>query len=145
MHRARRPKISTRATRRPELDRAVSVARELRASGVAVTVVVHEHERLGRGIELAAPAEQLKAAGVGLEFLTGELQGSHDPSGIALHRPCDRPPLVGPWVDFGPSGFSESRTATPAARSATSTQAPAPLHVRPGHGRPRRLRCIRTG
>ena len=77
-------KISTRATSRPELDRAVALARELRASGVAVALVVHEHKRLGRGIELAALAEQLKAGGIGLEFLTGELRGSHDPSGIVF-------------------------------------------------------------
>ncbi|NBE85213.1 recombinase family protein [Micromonospora sp. NEAU-HG-1] len=77
-------KISTRATRRPELDKAISLAGELRASGVAVTLVVHEHKRLGRGLELAALAEQLKASDVGLEFLTGELQGSHDPSGIVF-------------------------------------------------------------
>ncbi|WP_433381617.1 recombinase family protein [Streptosporangium sp. CA-115845] len=77
-------KISTRATRRPELERAVALARELRASGVAVTLVVHEHKRLGRGIDLATLAEELKAAGVGLEFLTGELQGSHDPSGVVF-------------------------------------------------------------
>ncbi|MEV3927569.1 recombinase family protein [Actinomadura coerulea] len=77
-------KISTRATRRPELERAVALARELRASGVAVTLVVHEHKRLGRGIELAALAEQLKAGDIGLEFLTGELHGSHDPSGIVF-------------------------------------------------------------
>ncbi|MBV9061035.1 MAG: recombinase family protein [Pseudonocardiales bacterium] len=77
-------KISTRAASRPELDKAVGLARELRASGVAVTLVVHEHKRLGRGIELAGLAEQLKAAGIGLEFLTGELQGSHDPSGIVF-------------------------------------------------------------
>lgn len=77
-------KISTRAASRPELDKAVGLARELRASGVTVTLVVHEHKRLGRGIELAGLAEQLKAAGIGLEFLTGELQGSHDPSGIVF-------------------------------------------------------------
>ncbi|WP_235558472.1 recombinase family protein [Sphaerimonospora mesophila] len=77
-------KISTRATSRPELERAVALARELRASGVAVTLVVHEHKRLGRGIELAALAEQLKAGDIGLEFLTGELQGTHDPSGIVF-------------------------------------------------------------
>ncbi|MBF6227801.1 recombinase family protein [Nocardia abscessus] len=77
-------KISTRAQTRPELDRAVALAREIRASGAAVTLVVHEHKRLGRGIELAALAEQLKAADIGLEFLTGELQGSHDPSGIVF-------------------------------------------------------------
>ncbi|NKX86820.1 recombinase family protein [Nocardia coubleae] len=77
-------KISTRALVRPELDRAVALAREIRASGAAVTLVVHEHKRLGRGIELAALAEQLKAADIGLEFLTGELQGSHDPSGVVF-------------------------------------------------------------
>jgi DNA invertase Pin-like site-specific DNA recombinase len=37
-----------------------------------------------RGIELAALAGQLRAAGIGLEFLTGELQGSHNPSGIVF-------------------------------------------------------------
>ena len=77
-------KISTRALTRPELDKAVALASEMRASGVAVTIVVHEHKRLGRGIELAALAEQLRAAGIGLEFLTGELQGSHDPSGVVF-------------------------------------------------------------
>jgi hypothetical protein len=77
-------KISTRATSRPELGKAAVLARELRASGVAVTLVVHEHKRLGRGIELAALAEQLKTGGIGLEFLAGELQGSHDPSGIVF-------------------------------------------------------------
>jgi DNA invertase Pin-like site-specific DNA recombinase len=77
-------KISTRATRRPELEGAVALARELRAAGVAVTLVVHEHKRLGRGLELAALAEQLKASDIALEFLAGELQGSHDPSGIVF-------------------------------------------------------------
>ncbi|MEV4182219.1 recombinase family protein [Streptosporangium canum] len=77
-------KISTRATIRPELDKAVTLARELGAAGVAVTLVVHEHKRLGRGLDLAALAEQLRAAGIGLEFLTGELQGSHDPSGVVF-------------------------------------------------------------
>ncbi|MGW4719478.1 recombinase family protein [Nocardia sp. NPDC004260] len=77
-------KISTRVTHRPELDAAVALAQEMRVAGIAVTVVVHEHKRLGRGIELAALAEQLKASGIGLEFLTGELQGQHDPSGIVF-------------------------------------------------------------
>ena len=66
-------KVSTRAVTRPELDKAVALAREIRASGAAVTIVVHEHKRLGRGIELAALAEQLRADGIGLEFLAGEL------------------------------------------------------------------------
>ena len=77
-------KISTRALTRPELDKAVALAREIRASGAAVTIVVHEHKRPGRGTELAALAGQLRAAGIDLEFLTGELQGSHDPSGIVF-------------------------------------------------------------
>jgi DNA invertase Pin-like site-specific DNA recombinase len=77
-------KISTRATTRPELDKAITLAREMRASGVAVTLVVHEHKRLGRGLDLAALAEQLKASDIGLEFLTGELHGSHDPSGVVF-------------------------------------------------------------
>ncbi|MEU9011261.1 recombinase family protein [Streptomyces sp. NPDC048479] len=74
-------KISTRATRRPELEAAVKLASEIRSSGVRVTLVVHEHKRLGRRIELAMLAEELRANDVGLEFLTGELKGSHDPSG----------------------------------------------------------------
>ncbi|NRQ34842.1 recombinase family protein [Nonomuraea sp. NN258] len=77
-------KISTRAVSRPELDRAVEFARELRAAGLGVTLVVHEHKRLGRGLALAELAEQLKSYGVALEFLTGELQGNHDPSGIVF-------------------------------------------------------------
>jgi DNA invertase Pin-like site-specific DNA recombinase len=77
-------KVSTRAKVRPELDKTVALARELRSAGVAVTVTVHEHKRLGRGIELAKFAEQLRADGIGLEFLTGELQGSHDPEGVVF-------------------------------------------------------------
>ena len=66
------------------MDKAVALAGELRASGVRVTLVVHEHKRLGRGIELATLAKELTASDVGLEFLTGELQGSHDPSGVVF-------------------------------------------------------------
>ena len=76
-------KTSTRAVTRPELDKAVALVREIRV-WAAVTIIVHEHKRLGRGIELAALAEQLRADGIGLEFLAGELQGSHDPSGIVF-------------------------------------------------------------
>jgi hypothetical protein len=77
-------KISTRATNRAELEGAVALAREMRASGVAVTLVVYEHKRLRSGLDLAGLAEELKTADIGLEFLTGELQGSHDPSGIVF-------------------------------------------------------------
>lgn len=37
-----------------------------------------------RGLELATLAEELKAGDIGLEFLSGELQGSHDPSGVVF-------------------------------------------------------------
>ncbi|MFE5543593.1 recombinase family protein [Streptomyces sp. NPDC056534] len=78
-------KISTRVAQRPELEKTVALARELRTSGARVTLVVHEHKRLGRGIELVTLAQDLKAADVGLQFLTGELQGSHDPSGVVFN------------------------------------------------------------
>ncbi|MGF0177200.1 recombinase family protein [Streptomyces sp. Marseille-Q5077] len=55
-------KISTRAAKRPELEAAVKLAGDFRSSGVRVTLVVHEHKRLGRDIELAMLAEELKAA-----------------------------------------------------------------------------------
>lgn len=62
----------------------MKLAGEIRSSGAAVTLVVHEHKRLGRGIELAMLAEELKASDVGLEFLCGEQKDSHDPSGIVF-------------------------------------------------------------
>jgi hypothetical protein len=77
-------KISTRGTRRPELEAAVKLAGEIRSPGVRVTLVGHEHKRLVRGIELAMLAEELKASDVGLEFLTRELKGSHGPSGTVF-------------------------------------------------------------
>ncbi|WP_350356461.1 recombinase family protein [Nocardia sputorum] len=42
-----REKISTRTAIRPELDKAVALAQEMRASGVSVTLADHEHKRLG--------------------------------------------------------------------------------------------------
>ncbi|GGU66042.1 hypothetical protein GCM10010211_34090 [Streptomyces albospinus] len=81
-------KTSTRATQRPELDKAVALAGALRASGVRVTLVVHEHKRLGRGIELATRAEELKASGLRLELPTGALHGAHAPSGVASTAPA---------------------------------------------------------
>ena len=77
-----RPSVVSSTGTLPPATTAVSM--NPRASGAVVTIVVHEHKRLGRGIELAALAEQLRADGIGLEFLTGELQGSHDPSGVVF-------------------------------------------------------------
>jgi DNA invertase Pin-like site-specific DNA recombinase len=74
-------KVSTRVKTRPELSKAIDLARELRSTGIEVTLVVHEHKRLGRGSDLVTLAETLKEYGIRLEFLTGELRGEHDPSG----------------------------------------------------------------
>ncbi len=80
-----REDLHPRATPALNLDKAVDPgAGGTRASGVAVTLVIHEHKRLGWGLQMAELAEQLKASDVGLEFLSGELQGSHDPSGVVF-------------------------------------------------------------
>ncbi|MEU9123178.1 recombinase family protein [Streptomyces sp. NPDC048506] len=80
-------KISTRATRRPELEATVKLAGEIRSSGVHLTIVVHEHKRLGRGIELAMLAEELKAGDVAkrLVITTGAKKGQH-PSPATVMR-----------------------------------------------------------
>lgn len=52
--------ISTRATRRPELEAAATLAGEIRYSGVAVTLVVHEHKR--RSPDTAAGGDRDPAA-----------------------------------------------------------------------------------
>ncbi|MGN9788115.1 recombinase family protein [Nonomuraea sp. ZG12] len=65
-------KISTRATTRPELDKAVTLARELRSAGVAVALVVHEHKRLGRGLDLAA------LSGMEREYIRDRTLGGHE-------------------------------------------------------------------
>lgn len=77
-------KISTRAGKRPELGKAMAAAQEFRRSGMTVTIVADEHRRIGRGLELAQLAEQLRASDVGLEFLKGPLRGAHDPTGVVL-------------------------------------------------------------
>ena len=59
-------KVSTRAVARPELDKVVALARELRASGVAVTMVVHEQaarpRHRARGARRAAARRRHRAA-----------------------------------------------------------------------------------
>ncbi|MFK3735660.1 recombinase family protein [Streptomyces sp. NPDC088090] len=76
--------ISTRVARRPELEAAVERAKTLRAAGVGVIFTVHEYKRLGRGLAICAIAEDLRAHGVGLEFLTGELRGEHAPDSVVF-------------------------------------------------------------
>ncbi|MCX4704386.1 recombinase family protein [Streptomyces sp. NBC_01373] len=82
VHRLFQEHISTRVKERPEMKAALAAAREYRSLGAKVTLVVHEMKRLGRGaLELLKAAEELRDAGIELEFLTGPLAGKHDPSG----------------------------------------------------------------
>ncbi|MGW4476963.1 hypothetical protein ACWENQ_45545, partial [Nonomuraea sp. NPDC004354] len=74
-------KISTRATTRPELDKAVALARELRSANVAVTHVVHEHKRLGRGLDRA-----LRPHAEVLVRQPGRQLGGRPPGGRPGHR-----------------------------------------------------------
>ncbi|MFD8558350.1 hypothetical protein ACWDOR_21710 [Streptosporangium canum] len=49
---------------------------------------MHEHKRRGHGLAVAELAEQLRAHDVGLEFLTGELRGTRNPSGVVFTVPA---------------------------------------------------------
>ena len=78
-------KISSRIKVRPELDKALALAREIKqaAPGQPVTLTVHEMKRLARNAaELMALSSQLQADGIQLELLTGPLTGVYDPKGI---------------------------------------------------------------
>lgn len=82
VHRLFKEHISTRVRERPEMKAALAAAREYRSLGARVTLVVHEMKRLGRGaLELLKAADELRDAGIELEFLTGPLAGRHDPAG----------------------------------------------------------------
>jgi DNA invertase Pin-like site-specific DNA recombinase len=77
-------KISTRVKVRPEFVKAVDFAKAIKKTvpHQRVILTVHEMKRLGRGsIELLSIAEDLRDHDIGLELLTGPLQGIYDPSG----------------------------------------------------------------
>ncbi len=78
-------KISTRVKVRPELEKALTLAHEIRraAPGQPVILTVHELKRLARNAaELMALSAQLQNAGIQLELLTGPLTGIYDPAGM---------------------------------------------------------------
>jgi DNA invertase Pin-like site-specific DNA recombinase len=78
-------KISTRVKVRPELEKALALAHEIRqaAPGQPVSLTVHELKRLARNAaELMALSAQLQNAGIQLELLTGPLTGIYDPAGM---------------------------------------------------------------
>ncbi|KPC61835.1 recombinase family protein [Streptomyces chattanoogensis] len=78
-------KISTRVKVRPQLEKALKLAYDLReaAPDQPVILTVHELKHLARNAaELMALSGQLQAAGVQLELLTGPLTGIYDPNGM---------------------------------------------------------------
>lgn len=77
--------ISSRVRQRPELDAALTLAREIRAASLGhdVVLVVTEMKRLARtAAELMTIAADLQRDGIGLELLTGPLTGRYDPTGM---------------------------------------------------------------
>ncbi|MDT0448034.1 recombinase family protein [Streptomyces sp. DSM 40473] len=78
-------KISTRAKTRPELEKALKLAYDIKeaAPDQEVILTVHEPKRLARNAaELMTLSGRLQAAGVRLELLTGPLSGIYDPNGM---------------------------------------------------------------
>lgn len=78
-------KISTRIKVRPELEKALKLAYDIKeaAPDQEVILTVHELKRLARNAaELMMLSGQLQGAGVQLELLTGPLTGIHDPNGM---------------------------------------------------------------
>ncbi|MEU1036258.1 recombinase family protein [Streptomyces mirabilis] len=78
-------KISTRVKTRPELEKALKLAYDIKeaAPDQEVILSVHELKRLARNAaELMTLSGQLQSAGVQLELLTGPLSGIYDPGGM---------------------------------------------------------------
>ena len=78
-------KISTRVKTRPELEKALKLAYDIKeaAPNQEVILTVHELKRLARNAaELMTLSGQLQTAGVQLELLTGPLTGIYDPNGM---------------------------------------------------------------
>jgi DNA invertase Pin-like site-specific DNA recombinase len=78
-------KISTRIKVRPELEKALTLAHEIKtaAPDQPVILTVHEMKRLARNAaELMTLSAQLQGGGVQLELLSGPLIGIYDPHGM---------------------------------------------------------------
>ncbi|MFG2113903.1 recombinase family protein [Streptomyces sp. NPDC048718] len=83
-HRVFSEKISTRVKERPELEKALALAREIKtaAPNQPVILTVVEMKRLARNAaELMTLSSALQADGIQLELLSGPLQGVYDPNG----------------------------------------------------------------
>jgi DNA invertase Pin-like site-specific DNA recombinase len=77
--------ISTRIKVRPELEKALALARQFKEAAPETPVIftVHELKRLARNAaELMTLSAELQAGGIQLELLTGPLTGIYDPNGM---------------------------------------------------------------
>jgi DNA invertase Pin-like site-specific DNA recombinase len=78
-------KISSRIKCRPEFDKALALAHDIKqaAPDQPVILTVHELKRPARNAsELMTMASTLEAGGVQLELLTGPMAGIYDPNGM---------------------------------------------------------------
>jgi len=78
-------KITTRIQIRPELEKALALAHDIKqaAPDQPVILTVHEMKRLARNAaELMTLSAQLQTGGIGLELLTGPQTGIYDPNGM---------------------------------------------------------------
>lgn len=78
-------KISSRIKVRPELVKALALARDIKqaAPDQPVILTAHEMKRLARNAaELMALTAALETSGIQLELLTGPLTGIYDPAGL---------------------------------------------------------------
>ena len=109
-------KISTRIKVRPELDKALTLAQEIKtaAPDQPVILAVHELKRLARNAaELMTLSAQLQAAGIQLELLSGSLTGIYDPHGMGS-------------MLFACSPSPRNSTATTSARRPSKANWPPP-------------------
>jgi DNA invertase Pin-like site-specific DNA recombinase len=77
--------ISTRVKVRPELEKALALARQFKEAAPETPVIftVHELKRLARNAaELMTLSAGLQDGGIQLELLTGPLTGIYDPNGM---------------------------------------------------------------
>lgn len=78
-------KISSRVKQRPEFEKALALAHQIKQAAPHQPVIftVHEYKRPARNsAELMNLAADLQAAGIQLELLTGPLTGIYDPHGV---------------------------------------------------------------
>ncbi|WP_405443011.1 recombinase family protein [Streptomyces avidinii] len=84
-HKVFKEQISTRIKVRPELEKALALARQFKEAAPETPVIftVHELKRLARNAaELMTLSAELQAGGIQLELLTGPLTGIYDPNGM---------------------------------------------------------------